>query len=191
MEIGQQIKKIRVDSNVSQEELAEKIYVSRQTISNWENNKSYPDVKSLLLVSSLFKISLDELVKGDIEEMEKQINTEDVIVFNKNANIFSTLFIAMLITPIPLSKYLGYVGLAIWGIIVIICIYFCIKVEKQKKNLDLQTYKEIVAFVNGKTLTNEEKLEEKGKKYYQKFLLTAGSASLVLIISIIMLAFLK
>ncbi|WP_417091424.1 helix-turn-helix transcriptional regulator, partial [Marvinbryantia sp.] len=67
MEIGTQIKKYRLASELSQEELAEKIYVTRQTISNWENGRNYPDVKSLLLLSSLFNISLDILVKGDIE----------------------------------------------------------------------------------------------------------------------------
>lgn len=59
MEIEKQIKKYRTKMNFSQDELAQRIFVSRQTISNWENNKSYPDVKSLLLLSSLFNISLD------------------------------------------------------------------------------------------------------------------------------------
>ena len=47
MELGKQIKKHRQEAQLSQEELAERIYVSRQTISNWENDKSYPDVNSL------------------------------------------------------------------------------------------------------------------------------------------------
>ena len=67
MEIGKQIKKYRTEMKFSQEELSEKIFVSRQTISNWENNKNYPDVKSLLLLSSLFNVSLDILIKGDLE----------------------------------------------------------------------------------------------------------------------------
>ncbi|MDO7204570.1 helix-turn-helix transcriptional regulator [Paraclostridium bifermentans] len=53
MEIGKQIKKYRTDRKLSQEALAERIFVSRQTISNWENDKNYPDMKSLLLLSSL------------------------------------------------------------------------------------------------------------------------------------------
>lgn len=57
----------------SQQELAENIFVSHQTISNWENNKNYPDVKSLLLLSSLFNVSLDILIKGDLEEMKEKI----------------------------------------------------------------------------------------------------------------------
>ena len=46
MELGKQIKKYRQESQLSQEELANRVYVSRQTISNWENDKSYPDVTS-------------------------------------------------------------------------------------------------------------------------------------------------
>ena len=67
MELNEQIKKYRTEMNLSQEELAEKIYVTRQSISNWENGKNYPDIHSLLLLSSLFGISLDQLVKGDID----------------------------------------------------------------------------------------------------------------------------
>ena len=47
MELGKQIKMYRQEAHLSQEELANRVYVSRQTISNWENDKSYPDVNSL------------------------------------------------------------------------------------------------------------------------------------------------
>lgn len=53
MEISKQIKKYRLESKLSQEELAEKIYVTRQTISNWENGRNYPDINSLVLLSTL------------------------------------------------------------------------------------------------------------------------------------------
>jgi transcriptional regulator with XRE-family HTH domain len=66
MEIGKQIKKYRSEMEVSQEELAERIFVSRQTVSNWETDKNYPDLKSLVLLSSLFGVSLDLLI-GDGE----------------------------------------------------------------------------------------------------------------------------
>ena len=56
MELGKQIKKYRSEKALSQDALAEKIYVSRQTISNWENDKSYPDVNSLVLLSKVFKL---------------------------------------------------------------------------------------------------------------------------------------
>ena len=54
MELGNQIKKYRSELQISQEQLADRIYVSRQTISNWENEKSYPDVNSLVLLSEVF-----------------------------------------------------------------------------------------------------------------------------------------
>ena len=60
MELGNQIKTYRTNMNLSQEDLADRIYVTRQTISNWENNKCYPDIHSLLLLSSLFQVSLDQ-----------------------------------------------------------------------------------------------------------------------------------
>ena len=54
MELHTQIKKYRTNMELSQEQLAEKVFVTRQTISNWENGKSYPDIHSLLLLSNLF-----------------------------------------------------------------------------------------------------------------------------------------
>lgn len=78
MEIGRQIRKYRQELKMSQEELAEKVFVTRQTVSNWENDKNYPDINSLLLLSSLFGISLDILVKGDVEKMQEMIKNEDI-----------------------------------------------------------------------------------------------------------------
>lgn len=54
MKIGKQIRKYRTEMELSQDELAEKIFVSRQTISNWENNKNYPDVKRLSIAKLSF-----------------------------------------------------------------------------------------------------------------------------------------
>lgn len=76
MEAGTQIKKYRSNMGISQEELAEKVYVSRQTISNWETGKNYPDIHSVLLLSSVFNVSLDQLIKGDVEIMKKKRATK-------------------------------------------------------------------------------------------------------------------
>ena len=94
MELSKQIKKYRTETNLSQEELADKIYVSRQTISNWENEKNYPDIKSLVLMSEVFQVSLDNLVKGDLERMKKEIDTQEYAKFQKDSTIFTVLFIA-------------------------------------------------------------------------------------------------
>lgn len=61
---------------MSQEELAEKIHVSRQSISNWENERSYPDIHNLLMMSILFNVSLNDLVKGDVKIMKKNFKNQ-------------------------------------------------------------------------------------------------------------------
>ncbi|WP_442760551.1 helix-turn-helix domain-containing protein, partial [Enterococcus italicus] len=71
MNFSKQLKKYRELNGYSQETLAEKIYVTRQTISKWENDKTYPDIHNLIALSVLFDITLDELVKGDVETMKK------------------------------------------------------------------------------------------------------------------------
>lgn len=65
MDFGSQIKNIRKKESLTQEQFAIKLNVSRQAVSNWENNKNLPDIGMLILMSNIFKISLDELIKGD------------------------------------------------------------------------------------------------------------------------------
>ena len=78
MEIGKKLKNARVQSGMTQENVAEKINVSRQTISNWENEKSYPDLQMLIDISNQFEISLDTLIKED-SKMVKTIDKERVL----------------------------------------------------------------------------------------------------------------
>ena len=73
MDISNQIKTRREAMGLSQEQLAEKLYVSRQTISNWERDKTYPDIQSLLMLSVLFDTSIDTLVKGDVTVMKRPL----------------------------------------------------------------------------------------------------------------------
>lgn len=186
MEIGKQIKKYRNEMELSQYELAEKIFVSRQTILNWENNKNYPDVKSLLLLSSLFNVSLDILIKGDLEQMKEQIKKEDIDGFKHDSNIFSLLLLCTILLPIPLLNFMGYVGIGIWGLIFIASLYYAIRVEKLKKNFDIQTYREIITFLDGKNMDELEKNQEYGKRPYQKFLLVIGFSLLAIVVSLIM-----
>ncbi|MFL0248280.1 helix-turn-helix domain-containing protein [Candidatus Clostridium stratigraminis] len=186
MEIGKQIKKYRAEMELSQDELAERIFVSRQTISNWENNKNYPDVKSLVLLSSLFCVSLDILIKGDLEKMKAKIKTEDKASFKRDSTTFSVLMLSMIVLPVPLVKFLGYTGAIVWVLIAIITIYYAIRVEKHKKSFDIQTYKEIIAFSEGRNLNEIEKNREYGKRPYQKLLLAIGAGLLTIAVAVIM-----
>jgi len=172
--------------NLSQEALAEKVYVTRQTISNWENNKNYPDIRSLLLLSSLFNISLDQLIKGDIDIMKEEIKEADLQRFYHYGNFLTILFPVTIISCVPLAIFLNYYGLIITAILFIITIFIALKVEKLKKENDVQTYKEIVAFMDGKRLDEIEKNQEFGKRPYQKILLMLGSALITLFICMLM-----
>ncbi len=186
MQIGNRIREIRQENNLSQEDLALKIFVSRQSISNWENDKTYPDLKSLLLMSRLFNVSLDSLVKGDLEIMKKHINENEIREFNKESNIFGVLLAAVVITPIPLKYLLNTVGVGIWGIIVVITLVYSFKVEKLKRKHNIYTYKEISAFLESKPLEKDDILIEKGKRKFQPYFYMLISASIAIIIAVIM-----
>ena len=175
MELGKQIKKHRQEVQLSQEELAERVYVSRQTISNWENDKSYPDVNSLVLLSETFQISLDNLIKGDTEVMKDVIQKEEIEKMNRYGKIYTIMLIATAVSAVPLFMLLGVWSLIPWGIIWGISMYFAFMLEKIKKDNDVQTYKEIVAFSEGQLLDDIQKQREIGKRPYQKILLVIGS----------------
>lgn len=191
MELGKQIKKYRNELSLSQETLADKVYVSRQTISNWENDKSYPDVNSLVLLSEVFQISLDQLIKGDIAYMKEQIKLEDRKEFEKLAQVFGILFVAVVVTPIPLIHFFKYVGVGIWVVLAGLALYVSILVEKKKKQFDVQTYKEIIAFTEGARLDEISKAREEGKRPYQKIFLAFLAGMLTLIIAIVFIWLLK
>ena len=183
MELGKHIRKYRTEANISQEELADKAFVSRQTISNWENNKSYPDIKSLVLMSEIFHVSLDQLIKGDLEKMKQEIDAQEYTKFQKDSNIFAGLFIALLILPIPLAELFGWFGIAVYAMVFTVTMIYAIRVERYKKKYNIQTYKEIVALTEGKTLDQLEKAREEGKRPYQKFLLAVCSGILTLLVA--------
>ena len=106
MEIGKKLKDARIKSRLTQEEIAEKLNVSRQTISNWENEKSYPDIISVIELSSLYSISLDDLLKGD-EEMKKHLE-ESTNVVKSNQKLFGVILlnIVIVILLIALGMFL-------------------------------------------------------------------------------------
>lgn len=182
MEINTQIKKYRAELKLSQEELAEKVYVTRQTISNWETGRNYPDIHSLLLLSSLFNISLDQLIKGDVEEMKEEIKKEEISRFGHYGRIYSVLFTISLISVIPVILWFNVYTVISFVILYCITFYFAFKVERIKKENGVYTYKEILAFTEGKRLDEIERQQEVGKRHYQQFLLALGSGVTALLI---------
>ena len=182
MDIGLQIKKFREQQKISQEELALKIFVSRQTISNWETNKSCPDVKSLITLSDIFNVSLDNFIKDDIKEMREVVEKATIKNFNVISGVFLIELIVVAVSAYPLFSIKGNIGIVIWLCLFAITLYTASKIEKFKKNYDIQTYKEILAFIDGKQLTHDETQQEIGKRNYQKiiFAFIAGVIALII-----------
>lgn len=91
MEISKCIKDARQNNNISQESLAEQLGVSRQTISSWENRKSYPDLVSIIKMSDIFNISLDKMLKEDKKLVNNMQEKMDTVKSNKSI-VFTILF---------------------------------------------------------------------------------------------------
>lgn len=97
MEIGSKLKTARINSGFTQEKVAEEIQVTRQTISNWENERSYPDIISIIKLSDLYSISLDELLKGDAKMIKHLNESTDVVNSNKRLLLAIALNVILLV----------------------------------------------------------------------------------------------
>lgn len=186
MELGGQIRKYRDTLGLSQEELAEKVFVTRQSVSNWETGKTYPDIHSLLLLSNLFGCTLDELIKGDIETMKEEINKVEIGKLNRWGGLLTLLMLTVVLLPVPLMLNEERIGLPVilivLGALFVVTMAVALKVEKIKKDNDIHTYKEIVAFTEGRRLDELDKAVEKGKRPYQA-LVAALSAALITLLA--------
>lgn len=107
MEIGQKLKDARIRSGLTQENVAESIDVSRQTIYNWENEKSYPDIMSVIKLSDLYSISLDDLLKGDKEMIEHLEESTNVVSSNKKLITAIVIQILLIIVFVVLNVFMA------------------------------------------------------------------------------------
>jgi len=99
MTISEKLKQARVESGLSQEDVAEKLGVSRQTMSNWENARSYPDIVSVIALSDIYNVALDSLMKGDAEMQKHLQESTNVTKSNKQvAASIIALILALLST---------------------------------------------------------------------------------------------
>ena len=160
MELSRQLKTRREEQGLSQDEVAKAIFVSRQTISNWETDKTYPDVQSLLLLSQLYDTSIDELVRGDAGRIQQVFERDSrkmrllsygMIGFSLLAFLFLLGF--SLAWPEPSSFARMSKGNIAGGVtfIVLYAIGFgmAIAIDRLKKKHDIVTYREIDRFLKG------------------------------------------
>lgn len=160
MELASQIRQHRTERGLSQDDLAEAIFVSRQTVSNWETDKTYPDVQSLLLLSQLFGTSIDELVRGDAERIQQVVEQDSrkmrllsYGMFGFSALAFLFLLGFSLAWPEPSAFGRTSKG-NITGAITFVVLYaigfsMAVGIDRLKKKHDIVTYREIDQFLKG------------------------------------------
>ena len=155
MEVGNQIKKHRTQNGWSQEVLAEKAFVSRQTVSNWETDKCYPDVRSLIILADIFSVSLDELIKGDVDTMKETITKNDGKMLKKLEYLALFEMLVLMFGVTLLVDWGGeigrLIGLFLAGALTAAIFMTFHKMEQIKKDNDVQTYREVIAFMKGES----------------------------------------
>lgn len=129
MLIGEQLKKIREEHLLSQENLAEILDVSRQTISNWENTKSYPDIERVMRMSEIYHLSLDELLKGDTKMVQFWLDATDSKRTVKQLVVLLLINLLALIGLLIFNQniWVAVSLMAILAICVVSCFYLLIK----------------------------------------------------------------
>lgn len=188
MEFSKTIKRLRAEKGWSQETLAEKAYVSRQTVSNWETEKSYPDIHSILILSDLFGVSLDELIKGDVEVMKDTVKKDDTNKLKRYELLALSQMLALIFGCTLLFEYGGEAG-KVFGCLLMgilsVCIFMTFRASEQlRQDNDIQTYREYLAFINGETLDDIEKAKELKKRSTQRKLMIFASAQAAIILII-------
>ena len=119
MEIGKKLKEARQICGLTQESVAEELNVSRQTISNWETEKFYPDILYVLQLSDLYQVSLDELLKGDEHMIQHLENSTNTVKSNRKillafiCNICLLFLFFIFVTPISKSYLLTLLAVAL------------------------------------------------------------------------------
>lgn len=144
MDIGLKIKEARLAAQLTQEQVAEALSVSRQTISNWENNKTYPDIISVIKMSDLYKVSLDHLLKEEddkamssyVDYLEESTNTvkhqrklSQIILIATYLGVWAFALIEFWVFMSP-TDALGYALVFLWMILPVATIVISLLIGK-------------------------------------------------------------
>lgn len=134
MDFSSKLREIRKKENLTQEEFAEKIFVSRNAVAKWETNRGYPDIQNLITISDIFEISLDELIKEDK-------NVKNKIIAESSSKKWHLLVIIYLITIILYILYflfahkifmIGFLIATLFMLVIEVYIFIKDKIYKNK-----------------------------------------------------------
>lgn len=197
MELPRQLRANRERLGLSQEDVAHAIYVSRQTMSSWERGKTYPDVQSLMLLSQLFGVSIDELVKGDVVSMKEMVSKDAVVMERMAVGSVALMLmgIACMVglnavwkdpSPVPYMSIGSLAGIAAMVAFWIPSLVLSVRIEKIKKNHDLVTYREISAFMDGEEVSEESKALSRSKPLLSNIVKLVCGAGIGLIVAFVL-----
>ena len=149
---------------MSQDDLAGRIFVSRQTISNWENDRTYPDVQNLLLLSNLFDVTIDQLIKGDLGTMKQAFDKDvrsmkilNMILYGLAAGIF--IVDGLVLYGVAVAKREWPWLLSLMGLLALLVLLGMIigLEENIKRRNNIRTYREIKAFLAGEKVDRSDR----------------------------------
>jgi|SRR5690606_539102 len=115
MEFSKKLKEQRVAHSLSQEQLADKLHIARQSISKWERGESYPSIGMLLQLSELFDITVDELLKGDTQLKNKIVESGETLRHPRLKSLFEWIFITGAVFLLTRLAILGLVHFDVIG----------------------------------------------------------------------------
>ena len=143
MRIADKIKNARIQKGYTQEQVAEELLVTRQTISNWENGKSLPDIISIIKMSELYELSLDEMMKGDNALLKKVERDVGAVKAEKRLIKFAWISIVIAIILMILGEIIegnpvidfmnGALPWILLGLMLLFAILYLNKEEKDKE----------------------------------------------------------
>ena len=135
MTFGEKLKKLRLDNNLTQDELAEKIYVTRTAISKWETDKGYPSIESLKQLSKVFNISIDELISDSDIENKKLLEDKKARKMYYIAITFLSLGITFAVLSYFIKPlYLNIVSI-VWCVLYVVFSFFSKPKYKRTQNV--------------------------------------------------------
>ena len=187
MQIGRQIKQHRARLGLSQEELAASIFVSRQTVSNWETDKTYPDIQSLLLLSERFDVSVDDLMREDVAAMQEIIENDwkkmsRLCALGWGLTLAGVAAFALLAGEGAVSGIVPGVreGTLLGGVLFLggwaagfVGLHL---VERYTKKNDLVTYRDLVAYSKGEAPVRDASAFDRRHPTASKLLMAAAAA---------------
>ena len=169
VELARRIKEHRERLGMSQGDLAKAVFVSRQTISNWETDRTYPDVQSLLLLSKLFGVTVDSLVKDDEEKLEESLAAESrrMSLLGIVMAAFTVACAAWVLASIALD--LNMVASIVPAVVLIVpAMVAAGKIEKIRRDNKLFAYQSVEAFLSGRDPDVRNEFNERAGRHWSR-----------------------